>query len=197
MYQKTFSKTFLMVLLGVFLLSFSTDTFAQRREKKSQREKTVVVKKPDRHSAKVVKLPAGHKTIVVGSAHYYYHQGVFYERSSSGYMVVRAPVGARIAALPAGYLTVHIGAGTHYYYYGTYYRYDPVERVYVVIEPPQNAEEILFDKIRLVDGSTLEGIYLGGSRSIIQFEAAGEIYEIPVKEVVAITFTPPVPSNED
>lgn len=197
MYKKTSSEALLVILVGIFLLGLPSEMMAQPRDsaKKSKSPNTVVVKKPKRQVAKVVKLPAGHKTIVVKGTNYYHHKGIFYKRRSSGFVVVRAPIGAEIPILPAGYVTIRIGGVAYYHYYATYYRYDPVKKAYIVIEKPESAEEAAFDRVHLVDGSTLEGVYMSGTQSIIQFEAAGEIMEIPIEEVVSIIFAPGVASD--
>lgn len=193
MLKRTFSKTIFVLVLGAIFLSLPMDTFAQRRVKPKPKKVKVVA--PMRHAPNIVKLPVGYKTIAMGGVYYYHHHGVFYKKGPSGYAVVRAPIGVNIKTLPAGYVTIHIRNKPYYHYYGTYYVYEPEEKVYVVVEPPSDvveAEEDIFDKITLIDGSTLEGIYLGGTKSTVQFEVAGEIREFSVTEIVTLRFAPPV-----
>ena len=188
-----FSKSLFVLLLGAVLLSLPMETFAQRRVKPSPKKVKIVA--PKRRAPKVVKLPADHKTIVVGGINYYHHRGVFYKKGPAGYVVVRAPIGARIKTLPSGHVTLHIGARPYYYYYGTYYVHHPDEDVYVVVDAPtegENSYEGVFDRITLVDGSIIEGLYLGGTANTVQFEIAGEIMESSVAEVISVTFAPPI-----
>ena len=179
------------VLAGALLLSLPMETIAYRR---------VSVRAPSRHSAVVARLPLGHGKIVVGGTLYYYHRGVFYRKAHRGYTVVRAPRGARVKLLPSGHVTVYVGAEPYFYYYGAYYRYAPDDEAYVVVEAPQGVEHVeamAFDTIGLIDGSTLEGTYMGGTKSVVQFVLGGEVREIPVEEIVSIRFAPPSPSVEE
>ena len=192
------SKTCMTLVLTAIFLSLPVESFAQRRVKPQPKKVKIVA--PKRRSPNVVKPPVGHKTVIVGGIHYYHHNGVFYKKGASGYLVVRAPVGARIKALPAGYVTILVRKKPYYYYYGTYYVYHPDEEAYVVVESPDSEngeEENLFDKITLIDGRSLEGIYLGRTVSMIQFEVAADIMEFPTSEIITITFAQPVEIEEE
>lgn len=178
MREKILTRKLFIVLLGIFLLSQSTQTFTQDKR---------VVRKP---KLKVVKLPSGYKNVVVHGKNYHYHKGVFYKKSRAGFVAVRSPIGARIGMLPMGYLTVRTGGVMYYHYYDTYYRYDPVHKVYIVIEKPEEVHSSTMDEIALVNGDILEGLYLGGTRSTVQIEIDREIMEIPVEEIISITFAP-------
>ena len=102
---------------------------------------------------------------------------------------MRAPIGARIGVLPRGYVKVRLGPLTYFHHYGTYYRYDPVKKVYIVVEKPAEVEEeLVLDRVTMVDGTTIDGIYMGGTQSTIQFEVDGEIEEIEVEEIASIKF---------
>ena len=46
--------------------------------------------------------------LVVNGANYYYSEGVFYQYSTDGYVIVKSPVGAVVPALPSGYTPVNI-----------------------------------------------------------------------------------------
>ena len=191
MYRRIWAKMIWGILAGVLLLSLPMETTAYRR---------VSVRAPRRYSAVIARLPLGHSKIVVGGTLYYHYRGVFYRKAHRGYKVVRAPRGARVKLLPSGHATVYIGAEPYFYYYGAYYRYAPDAEVYVVVEPPHDVEHVeatTFDTIGLIDGSTLEGTYMGGTRSIVQFVVGEEIREIPVEEIVSIRFVPPSPSVEE
>ena len=183
-------KTVIAIMLGGMLVNLLAETYAQQRVKR--KSKKVVVRTPVRPAPKIVKLPVGHKTVRVGRVSYYYHSGIFYKKSPKGYIVARAPIGARVAVLPRGYVTLHVGAGIFYSYYGTYYRFDPVKKVYIVVDKPVDIEEEVYDdtldNIKLIDGKILTGVYLGGTGSIVQFEVDGELLEISVQEIVSITF---------
>jgi hypothetical protein len=65
---------------------------------------------------------------------YYYDQGVYYEKSGSGYTVVQAPDGATIQVLPEGYQTVVVNETTNNYYYGGTY-YEKTSDGYTVVPP--------------------------------------------------------------
>ncbi len=54
--------------------------------------------------------------ISVSNQNYYYNQGVYYTQSTSGYVVVPAPVGASVTVLPSDYTLVVVGSSTYYYY---------------------------------------------------------------------------------
>jgi uncharacterized protein YgiM (DUF1202 family) len=112
--------------LWIATLSFTENALADRRHPR--------VPVPPRHGTVIVDLPSGHRTVYVGRSRYFYRSGVFYRHGPSGYVVVRAPVGAVIAAPPAGYGTVVVGGATYYDYNGDYYQYTPGG--YVVVEPP-------------------------------------------------------------
>jgi hypothetical protein len=47
----------------------------------------------------------------------------------------------------------------------------------------------LADTVELVDGSLLEGRYVGGNRTTVMFETAGEIAALETSAVVAVYFT--------
>lgn len=134
-------------------------------------------------------VPRGHTRIVVGGHPYYYHAGIYYVSGPSGYVVVPAPLGAKVTVLPTGYEVVYIAGTAYYRYYGTYYRYDPVESVYVVAEPPELPPTA--DVVHLIDGRELEGRFVGGTPATVDFAVDGEVREIPIAEIVSITFEPP------
>ena len=54
----------------------------------------------------------------------------------------------------------------------------------------------LADTIELVDGSLLEGRYVGGNQSTVMFETAGEVKAIETSDVVAVYFSAGVKAAE-
>jgi hypothetical protein len=115
-------------------------------------------------SAVIVNLPREHQKVVVGGREYFYGGGVFYR------------------------------SGPLFLYYGTYYRFDPVERDYVVVNPDEKPDvppPQTLDHMALVDGTALDGTFISGTKSTIQFDTNGEIKEIPIEQIVSITFAPP------
>ena len=182
MFRKLFQAGLLVGLVAAPMLIQPGETIAQRRA-------TVV-----RHRVEVTRLPRERTRVVVGDREFFYARGVFYRTGSKGFVTVAAPLGARIRVLPIGYLTVRIGAVPYYYYYGTYYRFDPAAKVYTVVNPPAGVNPPpvnTLDKMELVDGRTLEGTYVGGTKSTVQFEVDGAIQEIPVEQIISIVFAPP------
>lgn len=85
----------------------------------------------------VVRLPIGYRSIRVGGHDYYHHNGIFYRRGPSGYLVVRPPFGAVVLSLPLGFAALVLAGVTYYLYEGIYYQRVPSG--YVVVEPPVGA----------------------------------------------------------
>lgn len=85
-------------------------------------------------------LPTGHVTVRVGRDSYRYNRGVFYRPDRRGYVVVRAPIGARIRTLPPGFISFTIGLNRYFYINSAYYLWEPVAREYVVVNQPAGAE---------------------------------------------------------
>jgi hypothetical protein len=73
------------------------------------------------HKNKTVFLPKSAKIISFGGENYFYHEGIFYKKALSGYLVVSAPIGAFILSLPIGYKTVIVNETPYYVYNDTYY----------------------------------------------------------------------------
>lgn len=185
-----------MGALLVFLLAEAP--LGQPKRKKAVRKPhptRVVKKRHVVHRKAVSKLPARHVKVVVGPRSYWYSHGVFYRHGPSGYVVRAAPVGARVKVLPVGFRTITVTGRPYHHYYGTYYVHDSKKDDYVVVEPP--VEEVYADVVYLVDGETLEGTFMGGSEESIEFEAEGEVLEIPLVDIVSITFEPPPPDEEE
>jgi uncharacterized protein YgiM (DUF1202 family) len=116
----------ILVSLLIVTFTFTENALADRRHPRAP--------VAPRHGEVFVNLPAGHRTVYVGRSRYFYRSGVFYTRGPSGYVVVRAPVGAVIAAPPAGCRTVVVGGATYHAYNGDYYQNGPAG--YVVVQAP-------------------------------------------------------------
>ena len=182
MFKSLWSTSLFVVLVAIAMVLQPGETVAQRRV-------TVT-----RHRAEVARLPRERTRVVVAGKEFFYSRGVFYRSGPKGYVTVAAPLGARIRVLPVGYVTIRIGAIPYYYYYGAYYQFDPVAKVYTVVGPPAGttAQPVsTLDKIELVDGRTLQGTFVGGTNTTVQFEVDGAIQEIPIEQIISIVFAPP------
>ncbi len=71
---------------------------------------------------------------MVGGALYYHNAGAYYRNTSSGYIVVRPPVGAVISVLPSGYQAAVVNGVVYYSYGGSYYQ--QVSNGYLVVADP-------------------------------------------------------------
>jgi len=101
-------------------------------------------------------------------------------------------IGLHVSALPHGYISFRIGKLRFYSYHGVYYRYDPVMRVYVVINKPRIETwytSTQWDRITLMDGSTIEGVYRYGDNEKVLFEVGDAMLEIPMSEIKVLTFS--------
>ncbi len=89
----------------------------------------------DFHSGEVVhRLPPGYISLIVGGLTYLFCEGLFYQHTPAGYVVVQPPIGAVVPILPQGYTTIFVN-GIPYSYYGyTYYTTTPSG--YAVVTPP-------------------------------------------------------------
>ena len=59
-------------------------------------------------------------------------------------------------------------------------------RVYIVIDKPRIEtwdSSVTWDSITLMDGSTIEGIYLYSDNDIVYFEVGNALLEIPMSEI--------------
>jgi len=85
-------------------------------------------------------IPTGHITVQVGKSSYRYHRGVFYRPDWRGYVVIRAPIGARVRSLPPGFISFSIGLNRYFYINSAYYLWEPATREYIVVNAPDGAE---------------------------------------------------------
>lgn len=90
------------------------------------------------------RLPGPYRVLVHKNVRYYYHSGVWYRRSTTGFVVVLPPIGVAIPVLPPFYTTVWVSGIPYYYANGIYYVWYPYERAYVVTSPPP--ESAISDK---------------------------------------------------
>lgn len=176
--RKYFSKLLFMFMIAIFF-SANNEVLAQRRPVKKVHKK-IVINTP----------PRGAKKIIYKNVNYHFVDGVFYKHRDKKYIVVKPPIGLTVKVLPSHAKILHIAGIKYHYYYGNYYRYLPELQVYEVVDNP-NVNTTIYDEILLSDGSKMEGFYLGGTISTIQFEVDDEILEIPVADIIRISFAPP------
>jgi len=67
---------------------------------------------------------------------YYFHDGVWYLPSISGFVVITPPIGLTLPILPPFHTTIWVGGVPYFYAYDVYYRWLPEQRLYIVSEPP-------------------------------------------------------------
>jgi hypothetical protein len=65
---------------------------------------------------------------------YYYLDGIYYQETPSGYVVVAGPRGAVIRELPPWHRKIPYGGKVYYFYNNTYYVQEPAG--YTVVTPP-------------------------------------------------------------
>ena len=82
------------------------------------------------------RLPSTYRVLTHHNTRYYYHSGVWYRRSSTGFIVVLPPIGVAIPILPPFYTIVWVGSVPYYYANGIYYVWYPAQQAYVVTSPP-------------------------------------------------------------
>ena len=166
----------------IILVVFTAESNAQvRRGHPVVRRKVV----------RVDHLPGHYETAMVHKNTYFYNNGFFYRRGPQGYAIIHPPIGARIRVLPRGYTIVKFGGLSYFYINGAYYNYIPAEKVYVVVDKPENvpnAPSSNLDQVKMYDGSFLEGVFQSGTDSTITININGDMREIPINEINSITF---------
>ncbi len=192
----------LMTFSAIVIFGLGSSSFAQRQNHKTKKPST---KHHIRQHHKVQHLPKGHKTFKHNHHEYQYHHGVFYQKRHKEYRRVHAPLGYCLTILPNGFTSFRHRSRLYYHYYGTYYIYDKAEMVYVVVEKPVDVEnEIVttdisrdslplnseFDVIQMVDGSHVEGYYLGGTDGFLLFQAGGDTLKILLSDVISVNIAP-------
>ncbi len=93
------------------------------------------------------------KAIFVSGLKYQYHNGVFYQRFGSNYIIVDAPIGAKVSVLPLGSKRFLINGRRYYYYNGVYFVRKPLG--YFVVEDPIYQVTALSNKIKFIDDEVL------------------------------------------
>lgn len=119
-----------------------------------------------------------------------YRRPVWSDYRRPGYYYPR--IGMHVSLLPRGYFSFRIGNLRFYSYQGVYYRYNPALRVYVVVNKPPiktTYTSATWDRITLMDGSTIEGVYLYTENDIVMFEVGDALLEIPVSEIRILAFS--------
>ncbi|HTY08072.1 MAG TPA: DUF6515 family protein, partial [Candidatus Edwardsbacteria bacterium] len=140
----------------------------------------------------VPRLPHEYRSFKFHDDPFFFWGGHFYRRHPHGYIVARPPIGARIDFLPEGWTIVHFGLRPYYFWDGLYFDYLPSEKVYVVVEQPSGtAEALANDRISLTDGSVMVGTFIGGTKSVVQFQVDGEVKEIARERIISIQFAQP------
>jgi hypothetical protein len=81
-------------------------------------------------------IPTVAMTLSLGGLLYYYTDGIYYRRHSSGFIVVVPPIGLIVPVLPLGYTVFQIHGSTYYYYDNVYYVWDTDRRAYRVAQVP-------------------------------------------------------------
>jgi hypothetical protein len=82
-------------------------------------------------------LPPGNLAIGFRGGQFWFHSGVWYQRSGPRYIVVQPPLGVMVPALPPGYTVVYYGGVPYYYANDVYYVQQPTG--YEVAAPPPAA----------------------------------------------------------
>lgn len=85
-------------------------------------------------------LPRGYRAIPHRGKRYYHYHGSWYRRSGARFIVVLPPMGITVPILPPFYTTIWVGGVPYYYANGVYYVWRPMERIYVVADPPPDSE---------------------------------------------------------
>lgn len=144
------------VLLAILLASATLPAHADRDRDRDQRRFPVPESRAERsyqldprhhhdrfypsRGLHVDRVPPGHVVVPYRNDRYYFRDGVWYRPSGSRFIIVTPPIGITLSVLPPFYTTLWVGGAPYYYADGVYYRWRPVERHYVVVEPPRESE---------------------------------------------------------
>jgi len=149
------------------------DFKAEGRSNKSDKRHDYLQRRPEREYQ-------AHKTWNRG----YYRKPAWVDYHRPGFRYPR--IGMHVSVLPHGFFSLQIGNFRFYTYRGVYYRYDPLLRVYVVVNKPSIETwytASTWDRITLLDGSTIEGIYRYTDNDMVIFEVGDALLEIPMSEI--------------
>ena len=86
-------------------------------------------------------LPPDYRPYFRGGDRYYFDGGIWYAPRGPGFVVVRPPPGLVITVLPSYYSTVWFGGNPYYYADNVYYTWQPDQNGYVVVDPPNDADQ--------------------------------------------------------
>jgi hypothetical protein len=111
-------------------------------KKRWENKKRIISPRSMRHGHKVRKLPRGYKRAWYKRTPYYYRFGVFYRPGTSGYIVVKAPIGAIVVSLPVGNQRLWVDGSAYYVYGGIFYKRVP--KGFVIVQPP---DTVVVDEI--------------------------------------------------
>lgn len=134
-------------------------------------------------------IPKVAMTLSLGGLLYYFTDGIYYRRHSSGFIVVMPPVGLIVPVLPLGYTVFQLHGSTYYYYDNVYYVRDTAHQAYRVAQAPDGYAAYKPGDIveTLPDGAytvTIDGV---------QYYRFGGVYFLPSvqnEKVVFIVVTP-------
>lgn len=126
-------------------------------------------------------IPAGFIALSLSGGLLYYHMGTYYRPAENGYVVVRAPLGARIRTLPEGCSPLYINDRRYFVCDEVYYQPDGED--YVVIERPARPDYRVEvgDEVRI--GADFLNLRSGPGQ---QHPVVGHLYRGEVVEVGAI-----------
>lgn len=122
------------------------------------------------------------------SGHYRKPTWVDYHRPGYRY----PKIGMYVSVLPYGHISFVIGKLRFYVHRGVYYRYDPALRVYIVVNKPRIETwytSATWDRIILMDGSTIEGVYRYSDNDMVFFEVGDALLEIPMSEIKILSLS--------
>lgn len=114
----------------------------------------------------------------------HYGRAAWLDYRRPGYRYPR--IGLHVSVLPYGHIAFAIGNLRFYTYGGVYYRYDPALRVYVVVNKPMIETRYTsanWDRIIMMDSSTIEGVYHYSDNDKVFFEVGNALLEIPMSEI--------------
>ncbi len=126
---KKYQKMFLFTMIGGVVLLQAMDAHAGWALWKPSQRRSY-----DHSRATTMVLPRAHSRVKVAGLTYYYHKGIFYRPGPSGYVIVRAPLGAVVPDLPPACKTVRINGKTFYSHDNIFYQ--KKVRGYQVVTPP-------------------------------------------------------------
>lgn len=138
--QKKSKQVFIILGISILLSIQSTGAFAKKPFGLSRHLNKFFGGSVRPHKNKTVFLPKAAKTISFGGVNYFFHDGLFYQKALSGYLVVSAPIGAFVLSLPIGYRTVIVNETPYYVYNDTYYVKEG--KGYVVVDEIPSETEV-------------------------------------------------------